>query len=317
MPASTLTNSTNVRNPLLGLLQRAELAVVATVAPGRAVDLAARHFSTPPRFEHTARERELLSTGRRDDVASRHGRLATWHFGRDDRPAIVLVHGWGGRGAQLGAFVPVLLESGCQVILFDHAGHGQSDGEHATLVHFWDGLAAVVAQAERRGTRIAGLVAHSLGAAAAGAWLNETRRGDLRAVLIAPPTSVERYSGHFARRMGIGEPVRRAMQERFERTLGRRWSEFELPASVAHARAPVLVVHDQDDAEVPFGAGLALARAWKDARLVATRGLGHRRVLRASEVVQDAVDFLAERVVFAPPPAKGETLPYAAPAPIA
>lgn len=316
MPAFTLTNSTNVRNPFLGLLQRAELALVAAVAPERAVDLAARHFSTPPRFEHTARERELLSTGLRDDIASRHGRIATWRFGRDDRPAIVLVHGWGGRGAQMGAFVPALLDAGYQVILFDHVGHGHSDGQHATLVHFWDGLAAVITEAERRRTRIAGLVAHSLGAAATGAWLNETRR-ELRAVLIAPPTSVERYSGYFARRMGIAEPLRRAMQERFERTLGRRWSEFELPASVAHVRAPVLVVHDQEDAEVSFAAGLALARAWKGARLVATRGLGHRRVLRAAEVVQDAVDFLADRVVFAPPPAKGEAQPYAAPAPIA
>ena len=67
MPAFTLMNSTNVRNPILGMLQRAELALVSTLAPQRAVDIAARHFATPPRFEHTARERELLvARGRRD-----------------------------------------------------------------------------------------------------------------------------------------------------------------------------------------------------------------------------------------------------------
>jgi len=316
MPAFTLTNSTNVRNPMIGLLLRAELALMSAVAPQRAADIAARHFSTPPRFEHTPRERELLSTGERYDVASRHGRIAAWRYGRSDRPAVVLVHGWGGRGAQLGAFTPALLDAGYQVILFDHIGHGHSEGVHATLVHFWDGLAAVVADAEARGSRIHGVVGHSLGAAAAGAWLNETGR-ELRAVLVAPPTSVERYSGYFARRLGIAEPVRRAMQEQFERALGRRWSEFELPGSVANVRAPALVLHDQDDREVPYAAGLALARAWKGARLVATQGLGHRKVLRAAEVVQDAVDFIADRVVFAPPPARGDSQPYSAPAPIA
>lgn len=316
MPGFTLTNSTNVRNPILGVLQRVELALVSAVAPQRAVDIAARHFSTPPRFEHTARERELLSTGIRYDVESRRGRLAAWRFGRTDRPAVVLVHGWGGRGAQLGAFVPALLDSGYQVILFDHPGHGHSEGMHATLVHFWDALDAIVSDAEARGSRVEGLIAHSLGAAAAGAWLNETGRR-IRTVLIAPPISVERYSGYFARRLGIAEPVRRQMQERFERALGRRWSEFELPTAVAKVRAPALVVHDRDDAEVAFGSGLALARAWKDARLVATRGLGHRRILRAPEVVQDAIDFIGERVVFAPPPARGESQPYSAPAPIA
>ena len=317
MSASSLSNSTNVRNQMLGfVLQRAELAIVSALAPERAVEIAARLFATPPRFEHTPRERELLSAGERYGVATRHGELAAWRFGLLTRPAVILVHGWGGRGAQLGAFVPRLLESGYQVILFDHVGHGHSAGSTASLVHFWDAVEAVVADAERRGSRVEGLVGHSLGAAAVGAWLNETRR-DLRAVLVAPPTSVVRYSSHFARRMGIREPVRRAMQERFERALGRRWAEFELPGSVANVRAQALVVHDRDDSDVGFGSGLALARAWKGARLLATRGLGHRRILRATEVVQDAVDFIADRVVFAPPPAKGESLPYAAPAPIA
>jgi len=316
MPSLTLSNSTNVRSPLAAMLQRVELGLASVLAPEKAVDIAARLFSTPPHFEHTARERELLATAERYDVASRHGRLAAWRFGSGDRPAVVLVHGWGGRGAQLGGFVPALLESGYQVVLFDHVGHGFSEGTHATLVHFWEGLEAVVADAEKRGTRVSGIVGHSLGAAAVGAWLNENGR-DIRAVLVAPPTSVERYSGYFARRLGIAEPVRRAMQERFERALGRRWSEFELPGSVARARAPMLVVHDREDGEVSFGAGLALARAWKGARLVATRGLGHRKILRAPEVVQDAIDFIADRVVFAPPPAKGESQPFAAPSPIA
>jgi len=316
MPAFTLANSTNVRNPLIGLAQRAELALVSALAPQRAVHIAARHFSTPPRFEHTARERELLSTGTRYDVQSKRGRLAAWRFGRTDRPAVVLVHGWGGRGAQLGAFVPALLEAGYQAILFDHAGHGLSEGAHSTLVHFGDGLTAVVEDTEARGSVVYGFIGHSLGAAAVSVFLNDTRR-EARAVLIAPPTSVERYSGYFARRLGLAEPIRRQMQEHFERALGRRWSEFELPGSVAQVQAGALVVHDREDREVSYGAGLALARAWKGARLVATRGLGHRKILRAVEVVQDTVDFIAERVVFAPPPARGESQPYSAPAPIA
>lgn len=315
MPAFSLTNSTNVRNPLMGLAQRAELALVSALAPRRAVDIAARYFSTPPRFDHTPRERELLSTGTRYDVLGRRGRVAAWRFGRPDHPAVVLVHGWGGRGAQLGAFVPALLEAGYQPILFDHIGHGHSEGAHSTLVHFWEGLDAVVADAEARGGDVDGFIGHSLGAAAVATWLNDTKR-EARAVLVAPPISVERYSGSFARRLGIAEPIRRQMQEHFESALGRRWAEFELPGSVAQVKAQALVIHDQEDREVSYGAGLSLARAWKDARIVATRGLGHRKILRSAGVVQDAVDFLADRVVFAPPPRRGESQPYSAPAPI-
>lgn len=308
-------NSTNVRSIARLAWLRARFAVQSAIAPDRAADAAARLFATPPRHAHTPREMELLSTGTRYTVAARDGDLAAWRFGREDRPAVVLVHGWGGRGAQLRAFVPALLEAGFQVVAFDHVGHGSSAGREATLVHFARDIDAVVADAEARGAAVVGLVGHSLGAAAAGAWLDQTRRG-LRAVLVAPPTSIERHSGHFARALGIPERVRRAMQERFEQALGRRWAEFELPHAVANVAARALVIHDAGDREVAFASGLALARAWPDARLVRTEGLGHRLILRDPEVVRDAVDFIAERVVFLPPPARGEARALRAPAPI-
>jgi pimeloyl-ACP methyl ester carboxylesterase len=316
MSASMLQqNSTNVRNAARLFWLRMSLAVGAALAPEKAVEKAARLFTTPPVFPHTARELELLSSGTRYDVKTADATLAAWRFGRSDRPVIVLCHGWGGRGAQLRAFVPALLEAGYQVVLFDHVGHGLSGGHEATLVHFVSDLDAVVRDIEARGARVAGVIGHSLGAAAAGAWLNDTGRA-IRTVLVAPPTSLERYSNFFARRLGIPERVRRAMQERFERLLGKRWTEFELPQSVSRVRAEALVIHDAGDRDVAVASGVALARAWPGGRFLRTRGLGHRAILRDAVVVRDAVDFLGDRVRFAPPPAHGESAAFAAPAPL-
>jgi pimeloyl-ACP methyl ester carboxylesterase len=314
MPALSI-NSTNVRSLLHLWRFRLQVAVASAVAPERAVDLAARIFTTPPRIAHTPRELELLSTGERFEVREGTLSLMAWRFGRADRPLVLFSHGWGGRGAQLRTFVRPLLEAGYQVAFFDHVGHGYSGGVASTLVHFVEGLDAVARHLERDGARIVGVVGHSLGAAAIAGWLNGNGR-DARAVLIAPPTSLERYSGYFARRLGIREPVRRAMQERFERALGREWKEFELPHSVAGVRAAALVVHDLDDREVSPRAGVALARAWRGARFLATRGLGHRGVLRDPEVARDVVDFIADRVVFSPPPQPGDGVSFGAPAPI-
>ena len=308
-------NSTNVRNHIHFAWQRLNLAVSSVLAPQRAVERAARLFTTPPRFAHTLPERELLATGKGFVVASPEGRIAAWRFGDEHRPAIVLAHGWGGRGAQLRAFVPKLLEADYQVVLFDNVSHGHSEGAEASLVHFMKGIDAVVRDIEGRGARVHGMIAHSLGAAAATAWLNHTRR-EMRVVLIAPPPSLERYSGYFARRLGIPEAVRGAMQQRFERRFGHRWDEFELPQSVANVNARVLVIHDANDRDVTPASGLALARAWNGAKFLRTHGLGHRLILRDATVVGDAVDFLADRVQFAPPPRRGEASAYFAPAPL-
>lgn len=318
-------NSTNVRRYKAGGRRlpawvalaplRVKLGVASLVAPTHAADIAARLFCAPPRHPHTPRERELLATGARFDVTRGFKRIAAWRFGRPDRPAVVASHGWGGRGAQWRAFVPALLEEGYQVVVFDHSGHGHSDGHEATLVHFVDGLDAIVGELESRGATIAALLGHSLGAAAVGTWLNRTAR-DIPAVLLSPPASVLRHSHHFARRLGIPERVRRAMQEKIERRIGQAWADFELPGSVANARSRALVIHDADDAEVPFAAGLGVARAWNGAALLRTQGLGHRAILRDPQVVRDAVDFLQRRMVFAPPPAEGARA-FHAPAPLA
>ena len=308
-------NSTNVRNAIAFTWERVALGIASALAPDRAIERAARLFATPPRHPHTAREIELLQTGRGFVVPMGFRRLAAWRFGGADKPAIVFSHGWGGRGAQFRAFVAPLVEAGYQVVLFDHEGHGHSEGDQASLIHFLKGLETVVAHLEREDVQVAGLVGHSLGAAAVAAYLNGTGR-NIRAVLVAPPTSIERYSGYFARKLGLPESIRRGMQETLEARLGRRWKEFELPGSVAAAVAPALVIHDMGDREVPFASGLALARAWRGARMVRTRGLGHRPILRDAEVVRDALDFISDRTVFPRPLDAGESSSFRAPAPI-
>ena len=315
LPSLTLPNSTNVRNSLLLAWMRAQLVVSSALAPAVALEKATRLFLTPPRFSHTARERELLAVGHRYDVASPYGTLAAWRFGHEQRPAILLSHGWGGRGAQFRAFVPRLLEAGYQVVLFDHAAHGHSQGDEASLVHFVRGVGAVAGELESRGVTIAGAIGHSLGAAALGGWLRGSSLKP-RVVLLAPPSSIIRYSGHFARMLGLPERLRREMQSRIERRLGMAWSEFELPAALEGIDAPALVIHDKTDKDVPYSSGLAVARAWKGARFAATTGLGHRAILRSDVVIGDALDFLRDEVRFAPPPAPREGSAFAAPAPL-
>lgn len=316
MPAAlSFSNSTNVRNMIKFARTRIVLTLSSAFAPERAVHKAAKLFASPPRFAHTARERDLLHTGEPMVIQAQAARLAAWRFGAADRPAVVVSHGWGGRGAQLRSFVAPLVGAGFQVVVFDHAGHGFSEGQEASLVDFARDVAAVVDAIEARGVPVAGLVGHSLGAAAVGAFLRTSGRA-IRCVLIAPPSSLIRYSGHFARMLGIPERIRREMQERFERRFGVAWSDFELPRSVVSIRAPALVIHDARDRDVPFASGLAIARAWPDARLVRTDGLGHRAILKDAGVVQDTVDFLRAEVVFAPPPASGERAAFSNPAPL-
>jgi pimeloyl-ACP methyl ester carboxylesterase len=56
-----------------------------------------------------------------------------------------------------------------------------------------------------------------------------------------------------------------------------------------------LVVHDRHDRETPFANAEAMAAAGPHVRLLATEGLGHRRVLQSAVVAKAAAAHMAGR----------------------
>lgn len=298
-------NSTTVRIHLRHLATRAGVSLAAAIAPAWTVKKAMQWFITPPRILHTPRELQSLAHGTRLSIASPMGKLAAWRFGHAAHPAIIASHGWGGRGAQFRQFVPALTAAGYQVLLFDHVSHGYSDGREAPITDFARGVTAVATHLEGQSVTIAGFIGHSLGCAGIGIALRHDLahlRGT-RAVQIAPPASLIRYSRFFARTLGLSERLRAAMQWRLEQKIGVPWTEFEMPHAAASLTAKALVIHDQYDHDVRIESGLAVARAWPDARFKRTFGLGHRKILRDSAVIHATVDFLHDRVQFSLPPA--------------
>ena len=317
---STIVRSLNGKALLLHsqhIAMRALMRVASTLAPRFAVKQALTRFMTPPRFPPPEAEKQLLAKALTMDIDSPLGTIRAWRFGAPTAPVILFSHGWGGRGAQFRAFVPALLDAGYQVIVFDHIGHGHSGGEYSSLVDFWRGMENVLHELDAHGLKVHGLIGHSLGGAAiASALRGLPQAADMRVVLIAPPASVIRYSKFFARYLGISERSRDAMQWRFEQHTGVAWQTFELPHSVDRIAAKALIIHDRDDRDVGIDSGLAIARAWPDARFLATRRLGHNRILRDRKVIANSIDFLDKRVEFQRPPAAGERSTCDEPAPL-
>ena len=153
---SPLQKSTNVRFFTVRALSR-----VAALSPTLGARLLERVFLSPRRHPAPERERAWMSAGERIPFESRGHRLGAWRWGISG-PVVLLVHGWEGRGAQLGAFIAPLLERGFRVVTFDGPGHGVSEGNRSSLVE----LSWAVADAARAFGPFHGAVAHSAGAAA-------------------------------------------------------------------------------------------------------------------------------------------------------
>jgi len=266
------------------MVLRAYFWAASRVLPDVARRHAERLFTTPPRY---AGPTTSPADARRETVVSGKHRLAVWHAGPLGAPAILLVHGWGGRGFQLGAFVSPLLARGYRVVWFDHAGHGESGQGVVALPDFVHAVEALVAT---HGP-FAAAIGHSLGAAALGVAL---RRGVKleRVVFVSAPASIDEHARNFARLLGVTSGIRDAMRRRLERRYGMRFEDIDRIEELEQLRVPALFVHDSDDAEVPFEQTLRLSARLPGARLIKTYGLGHYRVLRNPAVVAATVDFV-------------------------
>ncbi len=274
------------------LTLRMAIALASRAAPALAARWAERLFFTPRGRRSSTRASAFLDAGRRLDLRVDGRRLATWSWG--EGPAVLLVHGWAGLGGQLAAFGQALVERGQRVVTFDAPGHGASEGRLSSIVHF---ARAIHAVAQELGAPQA-VIAHSLGAAATARALSEGLAVE-RAVFIGPTGGPRDWARRFAEHLGFPPAVMARMRERSERWLGASWDDFDMPALARRQTAGLLVIHDRDDAEVPWSDGAAIAAAWPQARLVTTAGLGHGRILRDLRVVEQAVAFVRGEPVLA------------------
>ncbi|MEZ4367657.1 MAG: alpha/beta fold hydrolase [Kofleriaceae bacterium] len=258
-----------------------------------------RLFTTPRRHPRPAREAAVLARGRRFtvDVPLRsprsrgaHAEVVAWRWGVG--PTVLLVHGWEGRGSQLGCVVEPLLDAGLSVVAFDAPGHGDSPGNRLLLTDLADVIAAV---ADAAGPLHA-VVAHSFGGA--GVLLAHARRelSAARLVLVAPNGLVDLAIDSFSTTLALGADERAAFVTRLEADSGVSLDDLGLRALVAGGGASMLIVHDEDDREIPLAAGVAVATAWPGARLRRTVGLGHRRILRDPDVLAGITAFVADGV---------------------
>ena len=206
----TLANPLEVSRPIALTVMRGALRLLSATAPGVASRVAADLFLKPRRYPTPPREQAVLAQGTPFTVrlgASREVRA--WRFG--EGPAVILAHGWEGRGSQLTPFVAPLLERGYSVITFDAPGHGASPGSRSSLPHFaW----AVRGVADAAGTPHA-IIAHSLGCAAATLALRDGLSVH-RLVYLAPPLNPLDYTARFGDILGLDAATIEGLQMHIE-----------------------------------------------------------------------------------------------------
>lgn len=207
-------------------------------------------------------------------------------FRYGEGPLVFLVHGWGGRAAQMGQLARSVADQGFTVVAIDFPGHGEQKWDTSDVFQMSSALNQLVAQfgAPRA------VIAHSLGAMAVVYAFQEAMPE--RVVLLAPMLDINEALDTFASRARLMPWTAASLKKRLRRFSGDSWAIFAAGTDTDFGDADVLVVHDPDDSDTRFESSAVLAAVRDRTSLVVANSRGHNGVLADGEVAGAVGRFL-------------------------
>lgn len=204
-------------------------------------------------------------------------------------PVILGVHGWSGAGIQFGPMIEPLVQQGYRVVVFDAPAHGRAQGERTDIFE----MSQVVEQVAHLFGEIHGIIGHSLGAVAAVLAVNRGLPVN-RLALIAPPINLDHVVHLFGSQLAIPQPVLDVHTGLLEKEFGPElWQRLDMTQLVARLEVDGLIISDVHDVEVPSLHGELIASHWQRSRFLETQHLGHYRILKDRQILEELSTFLA------------------------
>ena len=276
------------KTPFILKAMRKSIKIVTRVSPSLAARFVNYLWFKTQRFPEPKREQVILEKARWETLDIDDKKIQIYIWGEADRPAVLLVHGWNGRAAQLGSFALDLVEKGYRVVGFDSPAHGRSDGSSTNLPT----ISRVIQEIDRQYGSFEAAITHSFGgmclmhAIGEGVELNKVS-------CISPAADVGGLVKLFASILKIEPQVVDIQKRMLEQQFGEDiWEKFSIPNIVKTITTPGLIVHDQHDEDVPVVSGKMIARAWKNSEFILTTNLGHRRILRDKTVIEKVTSYI-------------------------
>lgn len=267
---------------------RVAAKILEVTSPKLAAKFAMKIFTTPVKFPLPKREKDMNANTRQEmvQVPALGKKICVYHYGESDKK-VLLVHGWSGRGTQLHSIADKLLKNGYSTISFDAPAHGKSEGKTSDMTEF----IKCILELNKQYGPFEFAIGHSLGAMAV---LNAIKRGLKvnKAVGIGSGDVIEDIMDGFTKQMGMDIATGKLMIRLFEKKFGETINSYSAYIAAKDVAIPVLLFHDEDDTDVPVTAAYHIKEHLRNAELVITKGLGHRKILGDSKVIKKIIQFI-------------------------
>lgn len=283
------TPAYRVNTPLR--MARMYLKLINLINPKKAARTTSNWFFTPLRSKDSPKDQDTIAKAQVRKTLTLHSgrKFEAFCWGEGERK-VVIGHGWESKASHFRVFIDQLLAEGFQVVSFDAPGHGHSPGSKSDVIEFGDLLFAV----EKEFGKFDAAIGHSLGGLA---LINAIKRGFEvpKAFIISAPTCFPEVLHKYAKILTLPESLHMSLRESVKSHFSMDdsiWDKFTAYKGLETVKTEAIIIHDEHDEEVLMVEAEALANAWPNAKLVKTQGLGHKKIIKSDDVVNQVVSAL-------------------------
>jgi pimeloyl-ACP methyl ester carboxylesterase len=250
--------------------------------------LATKIFTTPIKHKLPKREIEMDKESNQETIfiPEINKSVVVYHYGNSTKK-VLLVHGWSGRGTQLVKFADTLIKLGYSTISFDAPAHGKSGTKNTLMPEF----IASILELEKLYGPFDSAIGHSLGGMS---LLNSVKRGlkIKKLVVIGSGDKIQDILDNFVAQLHLKPVVAEKMRTNFEKQFGQSLNNLSAHVAAREVNIPTLVIHDENDYEVPIFCGKNIFKNLPNGEMHVTSKLGHRKILGDTKVIEKTISFI-------------------------
>ena len=212
-----------------------------------------------------------------------------WQPLKANGKTVLICHGYASYFYKFEQYIQPLLKAGFRVVGFDAPGHGQSDGKHIHIIIYKEAIHQIMEQV--------GPIDHFMGHSLGGITLamiaeNIPNPAAHKFVLIAPATKTTTTFDNYFKMMALSEPIKAAFLHEMAKLTTLPITHFEADRAIENYQGSVLWVHDEGDRVCPYEDLLIFKnRAPGNIKFLITNGLGHNKVYKTPDVIEQIVTF--------------------------
>ncbi|MBL4765109.1 MAG: alpha/beta fold hydrolase [Colwellia sp.] len=204
---------------------------------------------------------------------------------------IIVSHGWADSSHAFQQIILSLTQQGYRVAAIDHIGHGKSSGTNSHLLSFVETLEILIEHFNEEKISVTGIIAHSMGAIAT-LNLPLYTLENKKIILISSPINFFELMFEKVEQVGISRRLLTTVLASISHKYGKTWHQLTTESNREKLALDITFIHDSQDRYAPIADLISFLKQEKPP-LITTEGLGHRKILGDTKVIDNITQVLS------------------------